>query len=318
MLSWWSQPSQLHAYKLSLVSSVVTITAAIYGIIAYVQLDDSLILIYALENIIDFFSSVIVLWRFHAPKVSTSPSTLPTTTAKTTTPKDPSIMLQKREKRASIGVTIILIILGFCGLLISFEDLSSGHQYTTTTTDIEILLILSLISFLIFTTLAIFKLRYANKLHSASLRKDGLCSLIGSILAFAMFINTMMIRNLGIEGYYTLWWIDPIIASSCAMSALCYGIYGIYKAYVKDGYPILSCKWWLYSGSSSTATTNASHIVNQDRCRSLPLASTFPASRWLQFPGDLEFNTSQRSLEPSMPTIEENEEEDSFTEIAIS
>lgn len=112
--------------------------------------------------------------------------------------------------------------------------------------DVQLILILSFVSFVIFGILAEFKFHYARLLQSPSLRKDGLCSLIGTILGFAMFFNAMLASSsLDKEG---LWWLDPIVAFFCALGALGYGLYGIHKAYVRDGYPIFSLKWWSYGG----------------------------------------------------------------------
>lgn len=234
MLSCWSEPTSRHAFVLSLVSIVITLIAAIVGIIGYSTLDDSLILIFGLENIVDFFSSAIVLWRFNDnhPKDSNSNTT------------QTQELLKNREKRASIGVSIVLAILGFGGLITAINDLATGAGEVSED-DLWVIYYISFISFIVFGALAKFKFQYANKLKSPSLRKDGLCSMIGSILGFAMFFNALLTMMSDDSAW---WWLDPIVALFCAMGALGYGLYGVYKAYVKDGYPIFSGQWWLYGG----------------------------------------------------------------------
>lgn len=243
---WWSAPTSHDAFVLSLVSLFITIIAAIVGFVGYVQLDDSLILIYGLENVVDFFSSAIVLWRFNTPSTTSTPTS---TSTQTSAPYNDTEALSKREKRASIGVSIILAILGFGGFVTSVEDLLNG-QTIVQEDDLNILLILSFSSFFIFAILAKFKFHYATQLHSPSLRKDGLCSFIGAILAFAMFFNGVLVLSTQKEDNIW-WWLDPTVALVCALVALVYGLYGMYKAYVIDGYPIFSCQWWLYSGNAS-------------------------------------------------------------------
>mmetsp|Transcript_13744 Transcript_13744/g.17336 ORF Transcript_13744/g.17336 Transcript_13744/m.17336 type:complete len:312 (-) Transcript_13744:99-1034(-) len=241
MPSWWSEPDSGHAFILSLVSIIVTLIAAIIGIVGYAQLDDSLILIYGLENVVDFFSSAIVLWRFndnHSSADNDPNSNHHASAINTMT------LLQNREKRASIGVSIVLAVLGFGGLITAVDDLASGFT-AMSENDKSIIYYISFTSFIVFGILAKFKFHYANKLKSPSLRKDGLCSLIGCVLGFAMFFNLLLSMMSSEKAW---WWLDPTVAFLCAVGALGYGLYGMYKAYVKDGYPIFNCQWWLYGG----------------------------------------------------------------------
>jgi hypothetical protein len=235
---WWSDPTPYHAYILSLVSLVLTLIAAIGGVVGYLKLDDSLILIYGLENIVDFFSSAIVLWRFNTPSTSA-----PMNDTEQQQHQQQTEILANREKRASIGVSIILGVLGLGGLITAIDDLASGIG-NVEARDLYTVYYLSFASFAISGILAKFKFHYATALKSPSLRKDGICSLIGSILGFAMFFNAVLTMVSSDEMW---WWLDPVVALLCGIGALVYGLYGMYKAYVKDGYPIFSCSWWLYN-----------------------------------------------------------------------
>ena len=125
------------------------------------------------------------------------------------------------------------------------EDLLKGVS-DINEDDLNVILLLSFSSFFVFAALAKFKFHYANVLHSPSLRKDGLCSSIGAVLAFAMFFNAML--TVSSENGDLWWWLDPSVALICALVALAYGLFGMYKAYVLDGYPIFSPSWWLYGG----------------------------------------------------------------------
>lgn len=247
---WWSEPTSGHAYILSLVSIVITLIAAIIGIVGYAQLKDSLVLIYGLENVVDFFSSAIVLWRFNNPK---------TASIDEEQLRQRNEILSKREKRASIGVSIVLAVLGFGGVITAIEDLANGKGGVKDS-DATTIFVLSGISFIVFGALAYFKFHYATKLNSPSLRKDGLCSALGSLLSFSMFFNALL-AFASEEDFW--WWLDPIVALICGIGALGYGLYGMYKAYVKDGYPIFSCKWWMY-GSESRNKMQGGHQGAQE------------------------------------------------------
>ena len=82
----------------------------------------------------------------------------------------------------------------------------------------------------------------ANKLNSASLYKDGICSLIGTILAASLFANTLII-----EAAPNLWWLDPVVAMICGVVAFGIGLHAVVVARWVQGLPILTLKWWVYS-----------------------------------------------------------------------
>ena len=68
--------------------------------------------------------------------------------------------------------------------------------------EMKIVIAIAFTSVFIFGSLAIFKFHYAKLLQSDSLFKDGLCSLIGTVLAGALFINTLII-----QAYPSVWWL---------------------------------------------------------------------------------------------------------------
>ena len=146
-------------------------------------------LVYGLENIVDWISSVIVLWRFYCPGEMT---------------KQREDLLLKREKRASMGISIILALLGMGVIFTASSDLHNGPESSY---DLATIYVMAFFSVFLFSFLTILKFHYGNKLQSASLYKDGICSLIGTTLSIALFINTILIDH-----YPGLWWMDPIVA----------------------------------------------------------------------------------------------------------
>lgn len=230
MPTWWNEPTGHDAFVLSWVSLVVTLAASVGGIVAYYKLDSSLILVYGLENIVDFISSVIVLWRFYLPPSSDAAE---------------EARLLSREKRASVGVSILLAVLGFGTIISSVEDFAGGLEEEDLE-NLNVIYYVSLVSIFVFGLMAVIKLQYANKLNSSSLRKDGVNSAMGAVLAVSLFFNSSM----AMASNGSLWWLDPLVAISCGIASFVYGMKGIYKAYVKEGIPIWSRSWWLYGGGS--------------------------------------------------------------------
>lgn len=233
MPAWWSAPTSHHAFVLSWISLVVTIIAAIVGVVGSVSLQSPLLLVYGLENFIDFFSSAIVVWRFYTPSSQLNEQDA-----------DRDARLEAREKRASVAITVVIATLGFSAILSSVNNLVDGDEASVN--DLWTLYYLSFVSFLVFGSLALLKLRYAAQLKSSSLKKDGICSTIGAILALALFVNTFV----DLSSHGSLWWLDPVVAFVCGIGCLIYGLRGIYKAYVRDNLPIFSISWWKQSDST--------------------------------------------------------------------
>jgi divalent metal cation (Fe/Co/Zn/Cd) transporter len=233
--SFWRDPNGHHAFILSVISLIITVIAAVGGLIGANRMDNSLLLVYGLENCVDFFSSAIVLWRFYLPSSSDAAD---------------EARLLGREKRASIAISMVLAILGFGTILTSTEDFISGEGRIEDADVLNMFAWINILSIAVFGGLAVIKFHYADKLGSSSLKKDGLCSFIGAVLSLSMFINTMLMKADG-----AMWWLNPLIAMCCGVSALIYGFHGIYRSYVVDGIPICSPRWWL-AGTVSTPNSN--------------------------------------------------------------
>lgn len=149
-----------------------------------------------------------------------------------------------------MGISLILILLG----LVVF--ISAVYDYTEKEDDPEELKSITGIAFvsiLVFGVLSMFKFHYANILESASLYKDGLCSLIGTILSGTLFVNSLLIRsNPGI------WWIDPTVALFCGVGACVLGGIHVHDARTKEHLPIFTLAWWFTSqGNKDTGSGHA-------------------------------------------------------------
>lgn len=81
-------------------------------------------------------------------------------------------LLKRRELRASILISFILVLLGLSVIGASVKDLNSGPDAAN---EMNIVILIAFISVFVFGTLTIFKFHYARKLDSESLFKDGVC-----------------------------------------------------------------------------------------------------------------------------------------------
>lgn len=217
---WWHEPQARDAFLLSWISLVCTLVAAIFGLVAFSKTESTLILTFGLENIVDFFSSAVVLWRFYCPHK----------------PDEATLKrLQKREERASVAISMVIGILGILVFVIGIMDMLKRDKDT----DLSLLFTISFVSILVFGTLTIMKFKYANDLDSLSLYKDGICSLIGTILSASLLLTTAII-----DYAPNAWYIDPIVSLIIGISAIVYGFRVVLKM-VMDGIPIFHPDWWI-------------------------------------------------------------------------
>jgi hypothetical protein len=181
-----------------------------------------------MENIVDFLSSAVVLWRFFAP-----------------TSIDDAIerKLRRREKRASVAISFIMVILGLMILSAAISDMKRGPEDVLEYAGV---LSLSFFSLLVFGTLTAIKFRYSAKLDSASLYKDGICSLIGTVLAATLFINTLIVVH-----HENIWWIDPIAAFLAGIIAIVIGVRALFITRSVEEIPIFTWTWWRSSSEES-------------------------------------------------------------------
>jgi len=182
-----------------------------------------------LENLVDFLSSVIVLWRFYVPKTLT---------------KDLELKLEAREERASI---LIYIILGMLGVFILCESIDNLTSESDGIDSIELVIVLSCFSIIVDATMATFKFHYSKRLNSPALFKDGVCSTMGTLLSIALLINACIIK-----AHPEIWYIDPTASFVGGLIAIFLGLQIIYESICVQKLPIWSLKWWLTPNSCAT------------------------------------------------------------------
>jgi divalent metal cation (Fe/Co/Zn/Cd) transporter len=204
--------------------------------------------VYGLENLVDFISSVVVLWRFYAPGTLT---------------EEREKVLRQREARAAVAISGIIVVMGLSILASAIAELRTA--VTTGDEDdmedasgLRVLVAISFLSIWIFSVMAILKLRYARKLDSESLRKDGLCSIIGVFLSLVIFVHSLIVTKVQHEEesettteqeqreqeQKVVWLYDAMFALLCGYMALVIGFHGIFVAKFVQGLPIASWGWW--------------------------------------------------------------------------
>mmetsp|Transcript_118 Transcript_118/g.282 ORF Transcript_118/g.282 Transcript_118/m.282 type:complete len:266 (-) Transcript_118:151-948(-) len=231
---WWHKPEAQDAFWLSWISLICTIVAAIGGLVGFSKTESTLILAFGLENIVDFTSSAVVLWRFYCPHGCDEAKLA---------------KLQKREERAGVAISIVIGILGLFVFSIGIVDVLKRDKDT----DLGLLFSISFVSIIVFGTLTILKFKYANDLDSESLYKDGICSLIGTCLSGSLLLTTAIIDRAP-----KAWVLDPIVSLLIGISATVYGFRVVIKM-VQSGVPIFHRDWWI-----TKEDTNTKHDLNQE------------------------------------------------------
>lgn len=155
-----------------------------------------------------------------------------------------------------MAISFILILLGVFVFGGAADDFANGPESDS---DLSLILGISFCSIIAFGLLTLFKFHYSKQLSSSSLYKDGLCSLLGTVLAVALFANTLII-----EKSPNAWWLDPAVSMICGIAAFALGVHAIFAA-LKQGVPILKLEWWFVSqGDGRNESSGETEIVGKD------------------------------------------------------
>jgi hypothetical protein len=139
-----------------------------------------------------------------------------------------------------------MIALSFLVMLASFIDMINWADSVEQEAAIFTLAFFSMFALAV---LALLKLRYGRLLGSASLRKDGVVSLIGFALAVSLFINTLIqVTN------DKLWFLDPVAAFIAGGFSAFLGIQALQQA-LNAGTPVFDRQWWYAGGAEDTTTS---------------------------------------------------------------
>lgn len=239
-----SNPTAKHAFYLSVIGCLVEGTFTAIGIAGYFRLGSALLLLYGLENFVDFISSAVVLWRFYAPGELT---------------KEREQVLQDREDRAAVAISFLIILLGCLVVPAAVGDLAAGAP-TEQQIDVglDLVLTISFLSVVIFSFMTFLKLYYAKVLNSESLHKDGLCSVIGILLSTFIFISSWLINK-----YPDFWKIDAYSAIFCGTIAILIGSHGALRAILEKDLNVFSFSFW--NGDVADSNSSISQGVDETK-----------------------------------------------------
>jgi len=241
-LTFYFHPTPRHAYKISVLSCGITAVASIIGFTVFAAAHSPAMLGFGMENLVDLASSGIVVWRFYIG-------------SKTTVTPEMEEKLDKREKRASILIAIVLFVLGVTVLSIAVQHLAEESHGSNN----GLLIGLSLPSAVVFGLLALVKFRMANMLMSPSFRKDAICSMFGAILSGGVFIGTC-IKSAN-EG---AWWIDGVIAVLVSLACMWIGLRTMLKN-IEDGQnKFWTAQFWLSENEEEEISEEGKKRLSMD------------------------------------------------------
>eukprot|EP00804_Cyclotella_cryptica_P011845 CCRYP_015366-RA/>CCRYP_015366-RA protein AED:0.33 eAED:0.33 QI:222/1/0.8/1/0.5/0.4/5/1668/275 len=243
---WWHEPNAQDAFWMSWVSLLFTVIAAFGGLIGFKKTDSTLILAFGLENLVDFTSSVIVLWRFYCPHGCDDEAQM--------------TKLKKREERASVAISMIIGILGLFVLGVAIYDFTQNDDEQ----NLALLFVISFVSIVIFGVLTVIKFKYARVLDSPSLYKDGICSLIGTSLSASLLLTTAIIEEVPQAGY-----IDPVVSLIVGLTAIVYG-FKVIVGLVMDGVPIFHPGWWVEKKEIDEEGTDSAEYQQSEKDTEIP------------------------------------------------
>eukprot|EP00322_Chrysochromulina_rotalis_P028669 CAMPEP_0115851422 /NCGR_PEP_ID=MMETSP0287-20121206/12475_1 /TAXON_ID=412157 /ORGANISM="Chrysochromulina rotalis, Strain UIO044" /LENGTH=321 /DNA_ID=CAMNT_0003305457 /DNA_START=32 /DNA_END=998 /DNA_ORIENTATION=- len=195
----WSAPGVREAFFLAWLSLLLTVIAFAVGLSLAFVTSSSATLGFALENAVDFLSSVLVCWRFWGGGTSV-----------------PEATLALREKRASVGIAIAFILLA-----IVVGGVAIGHMASEEApSHVGALLGLAVPSAMAFGTLGGLKLWVGIMTDSPAMRKDGLCSLCGALLSVGVIAGVIATDS----SHGAVWWVDAMVAIVVSVGLLLHGI----------------------------------------------------------------------------------------------
>jgi hypothetical protein len=206
------------AFITSWASIVLTSIAFGGGIAVYLSSSSSAILGFALENLVDLGTSLLMLWRFWGGgRAAVSEA-----------------QLQLREKRASVGVAFAFILLAVAVICNAALQLSTAHVVA----DRSAVLSLCIPSVALLTPLGVIKVWTGRFAASASLKKDGCCTLAAAVLSLIAAIDVSLV-----DSNPSIWYVDSVATLVVCVALLLAGMTTLAKN-AMQGVPWWTPSWW--------------------------------------------------------------------------
>ena len=209
---------QRYAVLICIVSLVVSILLGVVGFMESVANDNDAAFSFALNCTLDFFSTLVVLWRFW-PRSSAQQNFNADNTHQTSAGFLPdgesSRVWWVRERRATIGIAV-LFILAFvavvCKALADIINKQIPHSALPA-------LILAGVSCAVFLSLAWLKVKVASVLQSPAMRSDGVNSLAGTIISLGVIIGWLVTRS-----HPHVWYVNSFVGLLVGLGMFIYAI----------------------------------------------------------------------------------------------
>jgi len=189
------------AIIISWITIVLTLATGIGGLAVSLSLKSIAMLSFSLESFVDSVSSIFVLWRFWRGDDKSDPIR--------------KQILERREKRASVGIALTLVLTAIAVGIQAIYHLSK-HQKPE---EAHILIYIAIASIVCFTILAIFKFRIAHVLSSAAMKKDAVSSLSVAVLCAGIVVSASVFT-----AHPSIWYLDAVTAIVVSLALLIYGM----------------------------------------------------------------------------------------------
>lgn len=196
------------ARHVSYVSIGFTLLGGVVGIVLAFLAGSPSLLGYALESFVDVWSSVLVLWRFWSEDFE----------------EQEHSRLYRKEKKASVGIAAMMVLIGLIVGIQALVHLVESNEPNKATE----LLIISTISLLMLTGLAIAKLKISQALKSPAMKKDAITSAAVAVLSLGILLSAAIY-----ESNPKIWWLDSTFALVVSIVLLTYG-----------SRTLIRNKWW--------------------------------------------------------------------------
>jgi len=215
------RPGSYEAFLVSWLSVVITVLATLVGIAVATRSGSSAILGFALENFVDTFSSLLLVWRFWGGGTSVS-----------------EYILELREKRASVGIAFAFCVLAFVVGGMALSHLAAHHE----TEDSASLLLLAAPSVVVFLVLGVLKAHIGAETDSPSMKKDAACTLCGAVLSLGVCVGVFLAK-----ANAALWWTDAAVALMVSAGLLAHGVHTLAKN-ARQHNKWWTQQWWMLKG----------------------------------------------------------------------
>ena len=255
----------MRADHLAIATIVIATVGGIAGLAGYALSDSPATLGFALENVLNVISALIILWRFRGGWVAFPAP----------------FLAAQREERARVAISFCHLLIAATILVIAFAHLVAPLRLESS----GMVIGLSLPAFFVFAGLAGAKFYVGFNEHLGSLKRDSACSLASALAALGAATG----EAAGYEtGHHHVWkgmrglWIDVLISAAVAVGLAYYGLSSLLES-ASQGY-----EWWkppFWNGAPSPSLSSLASLRSRVgfvapsvswRCSPLPHRSFQP------------------------------------------